>query len=362
MLKIVIIDDDIDILDQMGYALELAGFVTHKASNGRDGIQLIKSYEPDLVVSDINMPDMDGYTILRELKKQPQTADIPFIFVTAQSDRSSFREGMELGADDFLPKPFSGNELIRAVSTQIAKHRLVEERHETTMRMLKNNISYALPHELRTPLMTVMGYAQIILSDYQTIDRNELKEWTQKIVSGSQRLERVIENYLVYAQLQLLNDPEEIAQLRNNIVPDIKPIIISAIEEVANAHQRMDDLFFEVESLAVRMSSSDLRKIVFEIADNAFKFSKENNPVEVMARRIGNKFVLKISDQGRGIPPEDIELMGGYIQFDRTLHEQQGLGLGFAIARKLISVHEGGLTIDSKPKEGTQITIEFNLY
>ncbi len=362
MLKIVIIDDDINILDQMAYTLELAGFETYKASSGKDGVQLVRSYEPDLIVSDINMPDMDGYDILRALKQQHETADIPFIFVTAQSDRSSFREGMELGADDFLPKPFSGNELVSAVSTQIAKHRLAEERHETTMRMLKKNISYALPHELRTPLMSIMGYADVILSEYQTIDRSELKMWTQKIVKGSLRLERVIENYLVYLQLEMLSDPEEIAHMRNNIVPDVKPIIASAIEEVAVSHNRLDDLYFDADNIAIRMASSDLRKIIFEITDNAFKFSKPNDPVEISAQRAGNKFVMKISDQGHGMPAEEVELMGGYMQFDRTLYEQQGLGLGFAIARKLIELYEGDLIIESAPNVGTLITIEFNLY
>ena len=362
MLKIVVIDDDINILDQMGYTLELAGFEVHKALNGRDGIQLVKSYAPMLVVSDINMPDMDGFDILRELKKHHLTANIPFIFVTAQADRRSFREGMELGADDFLPKPFSPNELIAAVSTRISKHRLVEEQHESTIRMLKKNITYALPHELRTPLMSIMGYAQLILDDYATIERKTLQEWMRHIFKGSKRLEHVIENYLVYAQLEMLTDPDEIAQLRNNIVPDIVPIIKSAAEDIAHNYQREVDLKLELEQLAIRMSSSDLRKIVFELIDNAFKFSNQGTPVRITAKRNAKKFVITITDHGHGIQQEQIEMMGGYMQFDRALHEQQGLGLGFSIARKLIHIHEGVFSIKSELQKGTTLTIEFSLY
>ncbi len=121
MKKILVIEDSKPFRNQILKQLESKGFYTIAAENGFDGIKLAKEQLPDLVICDILMPDLDGYSVLIALRQNPDTAIIPFIFVTAKVTRSDLRKGMVLGADDYLTKPFTAEELIASVTTQLEK-------------------------------------------------------------------------------------------------------------------------------------------------------------------------------------------------------------------------------------------------
>lgn len=362
MLRIAVIDDDLAVLDNILDTLEAEGFDAKGATSGLEGITMIKQYQPHLVISDIMLPDINGYEILRELGKSPETSNVPFIFVTAKTDRDSLRLGMELGADDFITKPFTSDELLTAINTRISKFRAVEEMHESTIKLLQKNISYALPHELRTPLMNILGYSQLILDEYDELDKDLILEWIRQIAKGGKRLERVVENYLVFIQLETLANPEQLALLRNNIVGDVKSIISDEAQKISMKRERENDLVLDVENIALRIANSDLRKIIAELVDNAFKFSVAETPVMVEAHRQDNSYMIQITDHGRGMSPDQLNVMNAFIQFDRDFYEQQGLGLGFIIARKLIDLHQGDLSIKSELGKGTTLTIRFALY
>lgn len=121
MKKILLIEDNIQILENTSEILALAGYAVITADNGKTGVELAQQESPDLIICDITMPVMDGYGVLHLLSKNPQTEQIPFIFLTAKSERDDFRKGMELGADDYLTKPFDDMELLRAIESRIRK-------------------------------------------------------------------------------------------------------------------------------------------------------------------------------------------------------------------------------------------------
>jgi CheY-like chemotaxis protein len=118
---ILVIEDQVKILENILETLELEGYQTQGASNGTAGVQLARAHHPDLIICDVMMPGMDGYAVLMELQNNPETATIPFMFLTARADRDSQRQGMELGADDYLTKPFTRSELVAAVATRLNK-------------------------------------------------------------------------------------------------------------------------------------------------------------------------------------------------------------------------------------------------
>ncbi|MDR6782778.1 CRP-like cAMP-binding protein/ActR/RegA family two-component response regulator [Pedobacter africanus] len=122
MKTILIIEDNIDIRESCIEILELSGYTVLQADNGKSGFDLALKHKPDLILCDIMMPEMDGYGVLYLLNKNDETADIPFIFLTAKTDRIDFRKGMEMGADDYLTKPFDDMDLLHAVETRINKH------------------------------------------------------------------------------------------------------------------------------------------------------------------------------------------------------------------------------------------------
>src|SRR5262249_31704388 len=160
------------------------------------------------------MPELDGHGVLSELRMDPVTATIPFIFLTARTSRLDFRQGMQLGADDYLTKPYTADELLAAVNTQLAKRALLAGMAEKRLNELRQTISLTLPPELRTPLTGILGYAQLLADEENPMEAAQAAEMGKRISKAGRRLYRLVENYLAYAQLELTrNNPEWIQAL-----------------------------------------------------------------------------------------------------------------------------------------------------
>ena len=137
MKTILIIEDNTDIRESCIEILELSGYGVLQADNGKSGFDLALKHKPDLILCDIMMPEMDGYGVLYLLNKNDDTADIPFIFLTAKTERIDFRKGMEMGADDYLTKPFDDMDLLHAIETRINKHQRQKNFHNSAFENLK---------------------------------------------------------------------------------------------------------------------------------------------------------------------------------------------------------------------------------
>src|SRR5664279_5209870 len=127
---ILVIDDNADIRENTAEILELAGYKTFTAENGKKGVEIALREKPELVVCDIMMPELDGYGVLHLIRKNPETIHIPFIFLTAKTERSDFRKGMEMGADDYITKPFEDIELLNAVEIRLKKSAILNQAYE----------------------------------------------------------------------------------------------------------------------------------------------------------------------------------------------------------------------------------------
>jgi CheY-like chemotaxis protein/CRP-like cAMP-binding protein len=133
MKNILIIEDNKDVLENTADILELAGYNATKAENGRIGVEIAMQLLPDVIVCDIMMPELDGYGVLQELNKKAQTSSIPFIFLTAKTEKVDMRKGMNLGADDYLTKPFTENELLEAIASRLKKHDFLKKEFSRTI-------------------------------------------------------------------------------------------------------------------------------------------------------------------------------------------------------------------------------------
>src|SRR5213592_1272010 len=127
--SILIIDDHTDIRENIAEILSLGGYKTFTAENGKKGVETALKEKPDLIVCDIMMPELDGYGVLHLLRKNPDTKNIPFIFLTAKTERSDFRKGMEMGADDYITKPFEDIELLNAVEIRLKKLSILDQKY-----------------------------------------------------------------------------------------------------------------------------------------------------------------------------------------------------------------------------------------
>ena len=121
MIKVLIIEDNADVRENTAELLELSNYDVATAENGKIGVEIAKKILPDIIVCDIMMPELDGYEVLEALNKNSETASIPFIFLTAKTEKTDMRKGMNLGADDYLTKPFSENELLEAIESRLKK-------------------------------------------------------------------------------------------------------------------------------------------------------------------------------------------------------------------------------------------------
>ena len=360
MTKILLIEDAYEVRESVAAVLRFHQFDVLTAADGRKGLQLARQHLPDVIVSDIMMPEIDGYSLLAAIREIPETATIPVILLTAMSERNDVRQGMALGADDYLTKPFENHELIASIEAQLNKRMTLEGKYDTTLNLLRKSIIYALPHELNTPLHQIIGYAELLDMDAESAQPADIRDNAQAIVRASARLQRLTENYLIYAQLELIaSDPAEVNALRNHFIDDPSPIIANAALEIAEPYNRTADLKFKLETLPLRIAENNLRKIVNELVDNALKFSAPNTPILVRAFQKDKDLILQIGDCGYGMSAEDVSRVGAYMQFERTLHEQQGVGLGLAIAKRLVELHRGKLNIESQAGKGTLVNMQF---
>jgi signal transduction histidine kinase len=359
MKKILVIDDEEWLRDMVRMALEQRGYDVIQAGDGAAGVDAARKELPDLVLCDVNMEKLDGYRTLSSLRNEPTTASIPFILMTGLADTAGMRHGMELGADDYLPKPFNIEALYGAVVARLKKDQAVRREAERKLADLRDNISLMLPHELRTPLNGILAYGEILAADAATLPPGEVAEMGQVIYDSGKRLERLIENFLIYAQLELLGaDAQKLAGLRNKQTVSAARIVAEHARRQAQAVKREADLTLELEDQAAPISEEYLAKITDELVQNAFKFSESGAKVTVALSQSTSGFALAVTDHGRGFSTEHIRKVGAYMQFDRKIQEQQGLGLGLTIAKRMAELHGGTLTIESQRGGSTAVVVK----
>lgn len=360
MRRVLLVEDNVEVAQYIGDIFEISGYHVRIAYDGNEGWEEIQHHMPDVVVSDVNMPGMDGYELLNRIRHYNATETLPCILLTARAERENIRQGMTSGADDYITKPFSAKEIVESVEAVLQKQARLVQKQETTLKLLRKNISYALPHELRTPLQGILGYANLMQMDYNNMQGEQIKRMSGAILKSGNRLQRVLENALAYAQLEVIaTDPQQQKQLRNNILPRPATVIEDTTVNIAAKHSRLGDLQLDLDERAIRISVENFQRIIEELVDNAFKFSKPGQPVTIRACVRDTQYIIDITDHGRGMSAEEVNRIGAYMQFDRVLYEQQGLGMGLTIAQRLVELHAGDFEIDSMPKQGTAIRIVF---
>jgi len=359
MKKILIIDDAEYILDTTAAILKFEGYQIQTSTNGKLALNLLKEFHPDLILCDISMPKMDGFAFLEKIRLDNNYKRTPFIFLTAFADKSNVRLGMEKGADDYLVKPFTRDELISAINAQFKKHQYLEQQLEEKVTKLGQSIVTVLPHEFRTVLNQISGTARYINSNYNSISADDLFELTNDILSSTERLIKITENYLIYARLESFTYSKTKRLLLRSFKTDEPiPIIKDIALHCAKKYQRESDLIFEegIQNIYCELSTESFYKIFSELIDNAFSFSEKGQSVKISSKIISDNFIeFCIEDKGRGMSENQINSIGMLVQFERNVYEQQGLGLGLSISKKIVELHDGEFKIDSKIGNGTKI-------
>lgn len=350
MPRILLIEDNADIREGLADTLLFAGFEVVEASNGLEGLALARQVRPDLVLCDIMMPEMDGYGVLEALRRDEELLLTPFIFLTALASPKRQRQGMSLGADDYLIKPISQSDLLHAIETRLSRQQAITQQITDSLDQVRGSIATALPHELRTPLSGILGLADILIEEHETLSPREVLDLAKDIQTCSKRLYRLVQNFLLYTELEVTRNWEQ--NHDTTVAQDVAEIA----QAKAEVWRRTADLQLDLADVPVPIASRWLRKIVEELVDNAFRYSAVGSAVTVAAHSLGAEWRLMISDHGRGMTPEQIAKIAAYTQFERHYYEQQGVGLGLYLSRRLVELHDGFFGIESVPQQHTRVT------
>lgn len=360
---ILVIEDEPEIRKDIVKTLELSKYNTLSGENGLEGLKLARLHVPDLIISDIMMPELDGFELLRELQTSPDTASIPFLFLSAKSAKNDIREAMKLGADDFITKPFDIDELLNAVEIRLKKKETQEQHYNRRFEELRTSLRRSIPHEIRTPLNIILGFSEFLEKDYKKIPYEDAKEMLSNIFEAGRRLHHLFENYLIYANLEIIaTNPTEIKNLSNKKAALPEYIIRDTVSKTLYKSVRTNDITLDLDDAPIAISEDYLSKIVEELLDNSLKFSDKGTKITVMSAMEKNYYMISFSDFGRGMTKEQISNIGAYVQFERKIYEQQGTGLGIAIVKRITELHNGIFQIDSEPNRFTTVTVKIPLY
>ncbi len=334
MAKILVIDDSNVIKIKITSILEMEGHEVLSAEDGKIGIQLAKSNLPDLILCDIMMPEIDGYQVFQELKKNKDTSSIPFLFLTAKADKSDLRVGMSLGADDYLTKPFEIDDLLKAINTQIKKKQTREFLSQKKLEELRTNLSLTLPHDLITPLTGILETTNQLKTNIKKLPENSIQNMLEHIETSGNILQRHIENFVLYTRLEFIaQNPQEIENLQKGRCDNLKEIIQKFIVEKADKFDYSGSIHVEVQNAILKIDEIYFVKLISEIFQNFLYQTKNANNILISSTQISDMFYLSVE-------PKNKKTM---LTYDNPLKD---VGLEIDVIKKITQLHGGEFIVE----------------
>ncbi len=360
---ILVVEDDVNLLEGVQSVLELEDYQVISVENGKEALQFLRATQrpPDLIVSDIMMPHMDGNQLLREVRKEPAWIKIPFIFLTACSEKTDIQHGKLLGVDDYLTKPFNAEELVIAVESRLNRQRALNDLHRGAIQDLKRTILTILNHEFRTPLTFVVAYADMLNDQRRDGFDDDTLLFLKGVSAGAVRLRRLIENFIHLVEVET-GDAQRMYEVRRAPILDARELFDGALRAVANAMTIEHPISMDIDP-ALPMFVADsayLQMALVQLVENAVKFSPADKPVTLGAYAANGEIHLWVRDGGRGIDLAQQEnIWDTFYQIDREIYENQGTGSGLTIVQGIAEMHGGRASVQSQPGEGSIFTISF---
>jgi K+-sensing histidine kinase KdpD len=352
MQTLFLIEDNAPLRENIKMLLELSGYEVSDFDSGLPALEKLKEKVPDLVLCDIILPGLTGYDILSRVREMPSGGEVPFIFLSALAESNQVREGMNLGADDYVTKPFTSDGLLAAITSRLKRS---EKRRAAAEVDLANRQSQKLkyfPHEIRTPLSGIIGGIEILRADEKKLG-SDFKEVLDLMEDAANRLEKTVLNYILYLSLSAGRDP-----FHSTVPAEAGVLVTSVATRLAQEAGRENDLVLHTVETPTYCGNC-LDRIAIEVISNAFKFSPPGSKVEVKMNKAGGCLTLSCRDHGCGMSEEEIAAIGPFKQFHRKEREQQGLGLGLAICQAQIKCT--GCQLTFKPVEPSGLAVDLTL-
>lgn len=355
--KILIVDDVMSNVLLLKVLLTNEKFAIATASNGRQALEQVEKENPDLVLLDVMMPDMSGFEVAQHLKSNPNTADIPIIFLTAQNSTADIVKGFQVGANDFISKPFNKEELIIRVTHQIslvAAKRLILSKTEELQRTIagRDKLYSVIAHDLRSPMGSIkMVLNMLILNLPSEKIGAEMYELLTMANQTTEDVFSLLDNLLKWTKSQIgkLNVVYQDVDL-----VEVTDGVIEIFSMVASLKKiRIREM--KPEKMMVNADIDMLKTVVRNLLSNAIKFSKENSEVLVKMEEVDGMAVVSVQDYGCGISEEgQKKLLHTDTHFSTFgTNNEEGSGLGLFLCKDFVVKNGGKLWFTSKEGEGS---------
>lgn len=357
--KILVIEDEQNIRENVRQLLELNDYEVVEAENGIMGIEAAHREKPDLILCDVMMPQLNGIKTLEAIRSDFMLDTIPFIFLSAKSDIDTIREGMNLGANDFIHKPFSMAELITSVETRLGQVEKMQQKVASRITDALNSIGSVTKHEFNTPLNSIIGLSDLLLRYPATFDEQKKTEMLTAVNESGKRLKNVVRKLSLFQELETYLQYPEQYPLSGSHTGSYQ--LSEEAQALAKKYGREDDLILQIDPTVFRLHPEDLSFMAYELIDNAFKFSEKGQQVVVYAELEGNESRFGVRDQGIGLPAKVVDDLKPYQQVDRAKMEQQGVGLGLFLTKTICELNKGNFSAQAQ-EQGTEVVLTFSVF
>ena len=354
--KILIVDDVVSNVLLLKILLTNEKFQVCTANCGNACIEQARKEHPDLILLDVMMPDINGFDTAVILKKDPETADIPIIFLTALNTPADLVKGFQVGANDFLTKPFNKEELVMRVVQQIslvAAKRIIIQQNDELRRTINNRdkMYSVIAHDLRSPMASIRMVLNLAVSVVSPeMVGQEIFDLLDKANRETEEAHDLLDNLLKWTKSQTgrMNVVYQDMDL-NEVVPGVVDIfvMIAEMKKVKLSFLPNDEKF------EVRADNDMIKTVIRNFISNAIKFSHEDSSIEVFITRQDDFAKISIRDHGVGIAPERIE---GLFHKGETTYGtggEEGSGLGLQLCADFARKNGGDVMVESVLGEGS---------
>lgn len=363
--RILIVDDVAENLEVLGNLLITKEFRVAVAGNGSQAIKISKTVKPDLILLDVSMPDIDGFEVCRQIKKDNNTKDIPIIFLTARTEIEDIKKGFEYGAVDYVTKPFDSVELIARVTTHLelkkSRDLIAFKNNElNTLNAQKDKFFSIIAHDLKNSFTGVIGYSEILADDLDELEKEEIKSIAHGLHSSSKRLFNLLSNLLDWARLQTGKTQLNLERVKlQEVISETCEILEDTAikKKIKLDYQKLPDLF-------VKADENMIRSILHNFIHNSIKFTESGGSVNISAVKEDAFIKITVKDTGVGIPQDRLKEI---LRIDMHLStngtdQEEGTGLGLILCKDLIEKQGGELFIESEVGKGSSFSFTVPCY
>ncbi len=341
--SILIVDDDERNVILLTVKMEREGYEVASVSNGVDALERVRTFNPDVILMDVMMPRMNGYEVLKALKSDERTRYIPVIMLTGLGEVENKVQGFDVGAEDYITKPFSLREVSARVRSLLRVRALQKRIRDTEKMAALGGMVDGIAHEIRNPLMVIGGMARRL---HERECDEKCKGYAGAIIKCVERLEKMIERVDDYKRI-LVSKPRPV---------EINRVVEDAFRDAAfllEGTEIKTKVSCVSPSPVVNMDYINLKTAIFNIIQNSVEAMGNSGLLEIKTGLKDNRAIVEIKDNGPGIDPDEQKKIFHPFQTSRI----EGAGLGLTMAHRIISDHSGEITVSSEKDEGTVMTI-----